>query len=348
MGAISNFASAGLISYWPLDDNAANTTLTNAVNSNYNAALKTTTNGDQNTNLQSVSGKIGTAINFANAYYGPVNNGVDFCNSFTGSWTLSAWEYDHTTAGGKVVFAFGNNGGTGVNDQRFQVELGNQAVQSWHFLNPSGSYYAPGSFTWGSAGFVAGTWHHIVYVYNSDRYQHPDAVSVYKDGVLLPVTDHWYKTDWYQYNRRWYSPSEFADASKAAAIGGIVKVGGANQLFDKRLDDVALWDTTLSGTQIKALYNLANSGLNYGAGNADALFTAFAAQTGTSVGGKTWYYWPSGIGGNDGEVLDLGGGDWTVNLGGGAGMSTIPEPSTLALLACGLLGLLCYAWRKRK
>ena len=29
-------------------------------------------------------------------------------------------------------------------------------------------------------------------------------------------------------------------------------------------------------------------------------------------------------------------------------ITTIPEPSTLALLACGLLGLLAYAWRKRK
>ncbi len=28
--------------------------------------------------------------------------------------------------------------------------------------------------------------------------------------------------------------------------------------------------------------------------------------------------------------------------------SIVPEPSTLALLGCGLIGLLCYAWRKRK
>ncbi len=26
----------------------------------------------------------------------------------------------------------------------------------------------------------------------------------------------------------------------------------------------------------------------------------------------------------------------------------VPEPSTTVLLACGLFGLLCYAWRKRK
>ncbi|MBU4273300.1 MAG: PEP-CTERM sorting domain-containing protein [Planctomycetes bacterium] len=29
-------------------------------------------------------------------------------------------------------------------------------------------------------------------------------------------------------------------------------------------------------------------------------------------------------------------------------ITTIPEPSALALLATGLVGLLCYAWRKRK
>ena len=37
-------------------------------------------------------------------------------------------------------------------------------------------------------------------------------------------------------------------------------------------------------------------------------------------------------------------------LGGAAsgGHTAVPEPGTLALLGCGLLGLLAYAWRKRK
>ena len=51
--------------------------------------------------------------------------------------------------------------------------------------------------------------------------------------------------------------------------------------------------------------------------------------------------------------LDIGVGVSTVAEGetarvNGIFFSAIPEPGTLMLLATGLIGLLCYAWRKRK
>ena len=49
-----------------------------------------------------------------------------------------------------------------------------------------------------------------------------------------------------------------------------------------------------------------------------------------------------------GDVVDLGGGDFFLNLDGNAGVSTlpIPEPTTFLLAALGLLGLL--GWRRRR
>jgi hypothetical protein len=48
-------------------------------------------------------------------------------------------------------------------------------------------------------------------------------------------------------------------------------------------------------------------------------------------------------------LIDFGGGGAVVdNVSVTAVPTTVPEPSTLALLAAGMIGLLAYAWRKRK
>ncbi|NLF09686.1 MAG: PEP-CTERM sorting domain-containing protein [Pirellulaceae bacterium] len=68
-------------------------------------------------------------------------------------------------------------------------------------------------------------------------------------------------------------------------------------------------------------------------------------------------YWPANIDITNTDPLTIGWGISTAytnyNFRGQISMlklayTPIPEPSTLALLACGLIGLLAYAWRKRK
>ncbi len=120
------------------------------------------------------------------------------------------------------------------------------------------------------------------------------------------------------------------------------------QAFTGSLDDAAIWNTNLGDTRILALYNLANI-VGIGAGGVDALFTSFdGTQASVLAGGLTWTYEASGIGGNSGDVLNLGGGQYSVNLGSGAGFiaaAAVPEPASAGLL---LAGLVACAYRRRK
>lgn len=90
-------------------------------------------------------------------------------------------------------------------------------------------------------------------------------------------------------------------------------------------------------------------------GAADLDLTIWRANFGTTSGAD----WTTGDVNNDGAVdyQDLTA--WTTDVGmtypvgsailaGFGGVSPVPEPGTIALLASGLFGLLAYAWRKRK
>jgi hypothetical protein len=78
------------------------------------------------------------------------------------------------------------------------------------------------------------------------------------------------------------------------------------------------------------------------------------ANVGTGSGAGMWALADFNYDGEvDGADLDI----WKSKVGssmglsgGGMGQSAsiVPEPGTLILLVTGLLGLLCYAWRKRK
>jgi len=98
------------------------------------------------------------------------------------------------------------------------------------------------------------------------------------------------------------------------------------------LDGVKVADSTVQ--------NLANDNA---AANKSPQIGANPEASGRSWNGKIddWAFWRRAL--SEEEVLQI------YNNGAGASIgSLIPEPSTFVLLAAGLLGLLCYAWRKRK
>ena len=140
-------------------------------------------------------------------------------------------------------------------------------------------------------------------------------------------------------------------------LGGTGANGG---LKNSTLDDFGILNIALTGTQTLAIYNTpVTAGLKYGLGDMDQLFnlynpknpaTALPITDPDANGGNTltWHYSTTGFNQTAGSAW-YSGGNYYVQLGALDGVTTaIPEPGTLVLLAAGLAGLLCYAWRKRK
>ena len=109
-------------------------------------------------------------------------------------------------------------------------------------------------------------------------------------------------------------------------VGAGVGSGSGSKFLSGLVDDAAVWDRILSGTEIRALSQLSTvAGLNAIA--ADALFEAFNTNPRpetVEAGGQTWHRHDSGIGGADGEVQQVGE-NFSVNLGGGAGYVSGPR-----------------------
>ena len=105
---------------------------------------------------------------------------------------------------------------------------------------------------------------------------------------------------------------------RATASGGIP---GANFTFD--FNDAGM---TYSASQTYTLLYRSRT---------SSTFTALGSSTGAGTAVGSDYQLTFGLN-------TPASGYYTLGLG------AVPEPGTLALLAAGLVGLLCYAWRKRK
>jgi hypothetical protein len=195
------------------------------------------------------------------------------------------------------------------------------------------------------------TWHMVTVAYTATTGLHNTAGwTTYVDGASVG--------SWSSQLNGTTSASAFS-AGGTAVLGddvdgyGVPKSTTSGQNGDEwaassqvaKFDDYAAWNTMLSGAQVKALYNLGGSDLNYGGADADTLFNvASSGVADDTADGLNWSR-VTGLTGTAGGV-SLSGNTWTVQLDGGVGaQAVVPEPSTLVLLA--VAGLLVFAWKKR-
>lgn len=122
---------------------------------------------------------------------------------------------------------------------------------------------------------------------------------------------------------------------------------GYSRPFNGLLDDLGVWNETLTAAKVKGINSFATSTLNYGQTNVALLYGLTAGQSTTTSDGRVWEY-QTGLTGTPGDLQTLGSGVYAMNLGGGTGVQTIsPVPeidpagmgSVLALVA-GAVGCL--------
>jgi len=302
-----------------------------------------------------VAGKIGDyAMSFdgSTGYVKTTNAGYPKTSAYgapsNGLWTgsVSFWinKSSISTTSNEVILG-GLNDGTNEN---FQIATGKDPANLGRTLR---LYFrdtdtAVMDIAMKDTGWIDGQWHLATICWNlTTGASGTGTAEFYIDGVEKAGT-------WGVLN-----PNTITSSSSLAAWQYDVRIGTTGRAtplsgyyYAGYLDDLSVWNGKLTSTEAKALFSVGNdSVLNYNASDANTLFGIYAAQgQGATSDGLVWEYVTGLSTGSLGELINhntliLGGseGDWS-------GVRVVPEPGAITLLMAGLIGLICYAWRRRK
>jgi len=269
-------------------------------------------------------GKIGTAFSFDGT-----NNAEVRITGYKGitaraARTTSVWVKTPTAQNGRGMYSWGTDTGA----QAWDVVLDNS---SKHRLNVNGGNRR------GATNLNNNAWHLATMTWSNDGSPNVNDTRIYVDGAVdTPYTT--------------LAKNLNTGSNLDVFIGvGRKRGDGANQEFIGLLDDVAFWNEVLTANEIKSLFDVGDDAtLAYDAGKFDQLKQINDAGSGSvTIDGLEWTY-ATGL--TDPAGLTVDGNNLTLVLNASADTgltAVIPEPSTFALAALGLLGLLGWGRRRR-
>lgn len=219
--AAASVGQAALVGHWTFDETSGQA-LDSSGNNFHGTIVGTVTQGQP--------GKIGNAYAFAGT--GWVNCGVGTVTSKITNFpiTISYWLKSTAATSTECAVWMGRNGS---NEQYLQTGMKNG--------NANAAYRNKdfdGSVAWKDNGTTHteadGAWHHIVAVYPDATVRH-----VYVDGVLADSTTF---------------TQAYIPETNQMAVGNNNRRSSLTDPFDGLIDDVQIWDETLTSDEIAAIY----------------------------------------------------------------------------------------------